>query len=303
VSGRSDADYQRYLDALHELGLEPGANADQIKKAHRDRLRECHPDHFPGDADKAAEAQRVNNARDTLGAMAKDGRLTQYALKAERDRRTGGGHAADPLPRTLIILVILGVAGSGKTRGWCEATAQRYAPHPGMLVPGHALHVIFACPTIALLEQTWSMLAAGGLTAPVVHMVHSQNTKGGVGPALDRLYPTITASHQQAVVASKIHSGNHIGSTMTSHNKVRSPVDHAVPNTSGRVIVGITGTQDRAPQGLSESRDGGLVWRPILSNILAHRSFSFKQFHLIVAHCRHPTYGRHKGGPSLTPPC
>jgi hypothetical protein len=191
VSGRSDADYQRYIAALRERGLEPGATADQIKKAHRARLLECHPDHWPGDTAKAAEAQRVNAAKDALDEMAKDGRLTQYALKAERDRRTGGGHAADPLPRTLIILVILGVAGSGKTRGWCEATAQRYAPHPGILVPGDALHVIFACPTIALLEQTWSMLAAGGLTAPVVHMVHSQNTKGGVGPALDKLYPTI----------------------------------------------------------------------------------------------------------------
>ena len=30
MSGRSDADYQRYIDALRELGLEPGATADAI---------------------------------------------------------------------------------------------------------------------------------------------------------------------------------------------------------------------------------------------------------------------------------
>ena len=99
---------------------------------------------------------------DTLDEMAKDGRLTQYTLKAERDRRTGGGHAADPLPRTLIILVILGVAGSGKTRGWAQATAHHYARRPGVLVPGHALHIVFACPTIVLMEQTYAMLAAAG---------------------------------------------------------------------------------------------------------------------------------------------
>jgi hypothetical protein len=98
------------IAALRELGLEPGATADQIKKAHRARLPECHPDHWPGDTAKTAEAQRVNAAKDALDEMAKDGRLAQYGLKAERDRRVGGGKGTEPLPR---ILVILGVAGSG----------------------------------------------------------------------------------------------------------------------------------------------------------------------------------------------
>jgi hypothetical protein len=200
VSGRSESDYQRYLDALRELGLEPGATADQIKRAHRRRARECHPDYFPGDADKAAEAVRVNNAKDTLNAMAKDGRLTQYAHMAERNRRTGGGSGAAPLPRILVILVILGVAGSGKTRGWSQATAARYAPRAGILVPGDALHIVFACPTIALMEQTYAMLRAAGLSEHTVHIVHGKNTKGGVGPALDKLYPTIPPGQDTVVM-------------------------------------------------------------------------------------------------------
>ena len=202
---RSDADYLRYLGALRELGVDPGPGAtiDAIKKAHRARLRECHPDYYPNDAAKLAESVRVNTAKDTLDEMAKDGRLTQYGQKAERDRRTGGGSSAAALPRTLVVLIILGVAGSGKTRGWSNAVARSYARRPGILVPGQGtLHVILACPTIALIEQTRAMLLAGGVDDRVLHVLHSQNTKGGVGPALDKLYPTITPDQDAVVIIS-----------------------------------------------------------------------------------------------------
>ena len=73
MSGRPEPDFQRYLDALRELGLEPGASIADIRKAHKAMLRTCHPDWFPDDAEKAAQSGRVNAARDTLEAMSKAG--------------------------------------------------------------------------------------------------------------------------------------------------------------------------------------------------------------------------------------
>jgi hypothetical protein len=61
MSGRPD-DFQRYLDALSELGLPPGASISDTRKAHKAMLRTCHPDLWPDDAEKAAQAQRCNIA-------------------------------------------------------------------------------------------------------------------------------------------------------------------------------------------------------------------------------------------------
>jgi hypothetical protein len=45
------------------LGLKPGASADQIEKAHRDKARRWHPDHEGGSHEEMA---RLNAARDEL---------------------------------------------------------------------------------------------------------------------------------------------------------------------------------------------------------------------------------------------
>lgn len=57
-------------EALNILGLRDGATDDEIKKAHREKVIEHHPDKFAQDPDKHAAAEeqtkRINEARDVL---------------------------------------------------------------------------------------------------------------------------------------------------------------------------------------------------------------------------------------------
>ena len=57
-------------EALHILGLEQGASDDAIKRAHREKVRENHPDKFVQNSKKHQEAEEktklINEARDVL---------------------------------------------------------------------------------------------------------------------------------------------------------------------------------------------------------------------------------------------
>ena len=208
MSGAADG-YRRYVDALTELGLTPGAGvtADTVRAAYKRRIAECHPDRWPANAEKLAESQRVNAAHDTLEAMIRTGSATQYSQMAERYRRTGGGPppsgpgpiATPPPPTNLMVIVVAGVAGSGKTHGWARDISRRYARRPGLMIPDVSMRLIYAAPTIDLLDQTNSVLTMNGL-APII--LHSKNTKGGVGPALDRFYDKLALSQEALVMIS-----------------------------------------------------------------------------------------------------
>ncbi len=64
---------QSAADHFRTLGLPPGSTMDEVKKAWRNRMRECHPDRFAGDKEAEAraheEAQRVNMAYAELTAL------------------------------------------------------------------------------------------------------------------------------------------------------------------------------------------------------------------------------------------
>lgn len=72
----SNTKYTRYSrdmkksEALKILGLSEGANDDAIKKAHREKVRENHPDKFAQNTTKHAEAEEktklINESRDVL---------------------------------------------------------------------------------------------------------------------------------------------------------------------------------------------------------------------------------------------
>ncbi len=203
MSGRPEPDFQRYLDALRELGLEPGASIADIRKAHKAMLRTCHPDWFPDDAEKAAQSGRVNAARDTLEAMSKAGDLQRFAQMAERTRRTGGQKTGAPLPASMVVLIVVAPAGMGKTQNWTRSTARRGARRPAILARGGAvLHIILAGPTIDLIEQIAADLAANGLKAPVVTILHSRNTKGGITPAMKKYYKEVLPEQDAILLVS-----------------------------------------------------------------------------------------------------
>jgi hypothetical protein len=184
-------DYDKYIAALALLGLKPGASIEDVRKAHRNKLRDCHPDHFPGDKEKEAEAQAVNAARDLLEQMTKDGSALTFAMMAERDRRVGDDDQI-PLdgPIILIVNLVIAPAGVGKTRGLVRSVARRGARRPALVPYGaDPLHIIIASPTIDLTEQTASELAANDVSKPV-KVLHSKNSDK-VGKALLEFYSNV----------------------------------------------------------------------------------------------------------------
>jgi hypothetical protein len=191
-----DRGYHDYLSALAVIGLPAGSSIEAIRDRHRERIRLCHPDHFPGDPAKLEEAQRLNAAKDTLEAMSVDGRLATYTAVAERERRTTPGSSVPFIVRT-----IMAPAGAGKTLGWVLSITRLRIRRRAVLVPT-VLRVIMAAPTIALLEQTAFELKKRKLDSPVVTVIHSEKpeAKEGVAPAMREYYGKLEATHDAVLL-------------------------------------------------------------------------------------------------------
>lgn len=69
-NGTDYSDPMKKSEALKILGLTDGASDDAVKKAHREKVRENHPDQFAQNSAKHAEAEErtklINEARDVL---------------------------------------------------------------------------------------------------------------------------------------------------------------------------------------------------------------------------------------------
>jgi DnaJ domain len=163
------SDFTAYLAAIARLGLQPGASIDAVRAAYRRKVRDCHPDRFPNDSTKEAEAKALNAARDLLEQMSSDGRSATFAMMAERTRRTGGSDTtADALNRpALIVAVIIAPAGMGKTRGWARSVSLGAARRPALLVRGNHLHIILSAyclrrrsPCLTRRQASWRRMAS-----------------------------------------------------------------------------------------------------------------------------------------------
>jgi hypothetical protein len=194
------SEFQRYVELLARLGLAPGANIDAIRKAWRERMRQVHPDRFPGNKAKEQQAKALNEARDRLEEMAKDGRLQTFATVAERTRRTGGTDTIGGTP-SFTVLVVIAPAGTGKTLGWVKSVSLRGSRRPAVLVR-EPLHIVMASPTISLIDQTASELALRGLQAPLVKVIHSENVKGSVSEAMRAYYDLTPATKETILLCS-----------------------------------------------------------------------------------------------------
>jgi hypothetical protein len=181
----------RYLAALAELGLQPGASIEEVRKAWKAVFRTVHPDLYPNDPEKLERAKAINNARDELEAMSKAGLLVRFAKLADYDRRTGSTEGTKSTRSFLLdIFVIVAPAGFGKTYSW--ARAQRPRGGGGLIIGrGHTAHVILASPTVDLIDQTLAMLVANGVSYATA--LHSRNTTKGVHRAVAAYHDKISA--------------------------------------------------------------------------------------------------------------
>jgi hypothetical protein len=87
LGARSD----RRGEAARELGVEVGASADEVKKAHRKLVMQLHPDRFVGDDDGAAAALermlKVTEAYEELGGGRRGGTSSSSDGSEEEPRR------------------------------------------------------------------------------------------------------------------------------------------------------------------------------------------------------------------------
>ena len=63
------------------LGVQPGATAEELKKAYRGLAKKYHPDLHPGDKEAEARFKEINEAYDTIVAQRKN-------------RTAGGGYTS-----------------------------------------------------------------------------------------------------------------------------------------------------------------------------------------------------------------
>ena len=134
---------------------------------------------------QGSASQALNDARDTLARMSRDGLLPIFALMAEHRRRTGSNATASTV---LVVMLIIAPAGAGKTFSWAREIAARGVRRPAVMQPGQVLHVILASPTILLINQTAEALVENGLTEPIVTVVHGEVAKTGVATEMRRYF-------------------------------------------------------------------------------------------------------------------
>ncbi len=101
-----------FIDHYSTLGLEPSATEEEIRRAYRRLVRDCHPDLNPGDQLAAERTRHINDAyavlRDPARRAAFDARRLASLSTAgqkpgfrstehyRRDRQSSPGSSADP---------------------------------------------------------------------------------------------------------------------------------------------------------------------------------------------------------------
>jgi hypothetical protein len=127
----------------------PGADAATVKSAYRRLAKRYHPDYNPGDAAAAAKMAAINAAYE---AIKRNLRLS-IAADAVSD--------VDAAAHALEILLVVAIAGAGKTRALAK-----------WLAGETVAHVVVAAPTIALITEVGEWLQRYKATVPVV-VIHS----------------------------------------------------------------------------------------------------------------------------------
>ena len=74
------------------LGVQPGATAEELKKAYRGLAKKYHPDLHPGDKEAEARFKEINEAYETLSDP-------QKRKEYDEKQRTTQGRSSDLLPQ------------------------------------------------------------------------------------------------------------------------------------------------------------------------------------------------------------
>ena len=80
-------------DYYETLGIDKGANQDEIKKAYRKMAKQYHPDMNPGNAEAEQKFKEVNEAYSVLSDEEKKSKYDQFG-HAAFDSGAGGGYGA-----------------------------------------------------------------------------------------------------------------------------------------------------------------------------------------------------------------
>ncbi|MDR3344537.1 MAG: molecular chaperone DnaJ [Oscillospiraceae bacterium] len=83
-------------DFYDVLGVPKGSSADDIKKAYRQKAKDCHPDLHPDDANAVQKMQEVNEAYEVLSDDKKKARYDQYGHAGVDPNNAGGFGGGNP---------------------------------------------------------------------------------------------------------------------------------------------------------------------------------------------------------------
>src|SRR5580698_1929695 len=86
-------------DYYQTLGVERGADAEEIRKAYRKLARKHHPDLNPGDKSAEDRFKKVQEAYDILSEPKKKQMYDQYGFYSENGMPQGGGPSPGGGPR------------------------------------------------------------------------------------------------------------------------------------------------------------------------------------------------------------